>query len=381
MADDDTKTKDDDKAKPVKTRTLSDLLDQTGSSRRLSSTVIAGLAGSMKLGGSAQATLNALVLGPQSFTVTPSSVADFPMDPDTLKKTRELEGEITRLRQERDRLLSKLNDADKLQSTVAKLESTVEDLSKKEKLAFLLPKVNGVAQKLLYKSDEFQKEFLDEENDRHVFVMSVDIRRSTELMAKARSPQEFAIFMTDLCAELVSIVKDNYGVVDKFTGDGVLAFFPDFFSEDDAGWYAVSAADLCHKVFQEKYKAYRTSFRSVLADVGLGIGIDYVVARLVQMVGNLTVVGIPVVYACRMSGAKAGTTLLNQPAYEMLNEKFSPYCFFKETEIDIKNEGLTLAYEVRRSGKRYDPKGPSWAGKVQSEVDTSPKPADRNSES
>jgi hypothetical protein len=34
------------------------------------------------------------------------------------------------------------------------------------------------------------------------------------------------------------------GVVDKFTGDGIVCFFPEFFCGEDAGYLAISAAAL-----------------------------------------------------------------------------------------------------------------------------------------
>jgi hypothetical protein len=40
--------------------------------------------------------------------------------------------------------------------------------------------------------------------------------------------------------------------------------------------------------------------RAPLKDTGLGIGIDFGATRLVQMAGGLSVVGAPVVYACRL---------------------------------------------------------------------------------
>jgi class 3 adenylate cyclase len=88
-------------------------------------------------------------------------------------------------------------------------------------------------------------------------------------------------------------------------------------------------------------------------DVGLGIGIDFGPVRLVQVAGGLTVVGAPVVYACRLSAAPAGLTLLNQPAYDMVSENFGGLCFTTETTLDIKHEGRMLAYEVRTSGRGH----------------------------
>jgi class 3 adenylate cyclase/outer membrane murein-binding lipoprotein Lpp len=283
-------------------------------------------------------------------------------DKETSKKIRELEETITSLRTEakalaKDAQKAKADSAERADA-INKYEEKIEQISKKERVNFLLNGVHEKAQRFILESEEFQKKFLDASCN--AFIMSIDIRRSTELMSKARTPQQFANFMTNLCKKLEIAIKNSYGVFDKFTGDGVLAFFPDFYSGDDAGYYVISVADQCHKIFAEQYRESRGSFISVLSDVGLGIGIDYGTSYLVQMAGGLTVVGAPVVYACRMSGAPASTTLLNQPGYEKIREKFGSSCFFEETEIEIKNEGKTLAYKVRLNGRDYTPLLPTW---------------------
>ena len=167
-------------------------------------------------------------------------------------------------------------------------------------------------------------------------------------------------FITSLCAKLTGIILDNYGVFDKFTGDGILAFFPDFYSGQDSPYWAIKAAHECHNYFSMHYREKRSYFKSVLMDVGLGIGIDYGESHLVKTQDGLTVIGTPVVYACRMSGAKAGQTLLNQPAYEVTSRKFAEYVNFQESEIDIKREGRTLAYVATLSENTYEPKLPDW---------------------
>ena len=63
-------------------------------------------------------------------------------------------------------------------------------------------------------------------------------------------------------------------------------------------------------------------FTAILKDTGLGIGIDKGLSNLVIMNNSFTVIGPPVVYACRFSNAKAGETLLNQSAYEDIFEKY-----------------------------------------------------------
>lgn len=284
-------------------------------------------------------------------------------DPVTAEKTRELVNDISRLRREVEEKSAQIQ-TEKLrgkrkEEAIAILEKKVAELAQQEKLGFLLTRVSPEAHAKLLVSEEFQRSFL-EPRECSVYVMSVDIRRSTDLMLKARSPEMFATFITTLCRDLESIVKVNYGVFDKFTGDGILAFFPEFYSGSDAGYWTIKTADQCHDAFSRRYKEFRSSFTTVLTSVGLGIGIDYGPAHLVQMAGGLTVVGAPVVYACRMGGAPAGTTLLNQPAYERISEKFSSYCFLRETELDFKHEGSTLAYSVELSKNTYQPAVPEW---------------------
>lgn len=245
---------------------------------------------------------------------------------------------------------------------IAQLELTLDELRAKERISVLIGRVNMDAQRRLLVSEEFRKMFL-EKRECVAVVMSVDIRRSTELMLKARSPEAFAEFITTLCSDLMRVITNNYGVFDKFTGDGVLGFFPDFYSGEDAAYYAIAAADRCHDSFRAHYQRFRKSFTSVLEDVGLGIGIDYGSVHLVQMAGGLTVVGGPVVYSCRLSGAPSNITLVNQPAFEVISDSFGAACFISETGLDIKHEGKMLAYDVRLNGREYFPALPGWMGK------------------
>jgi class 3 adenylate cyclase len=281
------------------------------------------------------------------------------------EKVRSLQKEIHSLE---DSLKSTASELQKEKATAAghkereaNLKSTLAELEKKQQLAFLLDRVSPEAADVLLDSEQLCNEFLGSEA-RPLFAMSVDIRRSTDLMLKARTPQAFAAFITGLCNNLMDIVRKNHGVVDKFTGDGILCFFPEFFSGKDAGYYALAAADACHTTFFNHYRAHRNSFRSVLKDVGLGIGIDYGECHLVQVAGNLTIVGSPVVYACRLGGARAGLTLLNQPAYEVISERHGGSVLLEETSIEIKHEGVLVAYAANLSRATFMPSPPAWIG-------------------
>lgn len=204
------------------------------------------------------------------------------------------------------------------------------------------------------------KDLFDTTVSADAFVISIDLRRSTELMLKARKPLLFAEFITSLAGMLKTIILDRYGVFDKFTGDGILAFFPKFYSGGEVGLLAVQAAKECHQLVAQHYRNHRSSFTNVLKDTGLGIGIDYGEVSIVQMSKEITVVGVPVVYASRRGSAKAGRTLVNQPAYEQLLDNFSEFLDFSETAIDFKHEGAMVVYNVIRNEKAFPQTYPLW---------------------
>jgi class 3 adenylate cyclase len=255
--------------------------------------------------------------------------------------------------------LAEKADAAGKDERIAALNKTLGELRNRERLAFLLNQVHPGAQPLLEADEAFRNQFLASK-DCTGFVMSVDIRRSTELMLKARNPELFTAFIGDLSRQLIQIVLESFGVFDKFTGDGILAFFPDFYSGPDAGYHALSASMRCHELFSSHYRRHRHAFISVLQDTGLGIGIDFGKLHLVQVAGALTVFGPPVVYACRLGGAPPGSTLVNQPAFETLSERYGLHFSFEETIQELKHEGATVVHRVRPNSNVYIAQTPEW---------------------
>jgi class 3 adenylate cyclase len=239
------------------------------------------------------------------------------------------------------------------------LREKLRQLEAKQALKFVLDRIGADAGEVLLQSDSLCARFLSDASC-HAFVLAIDLRRSTDLMLKSRSPGLFASFIVELCMLLQNAVLENEGVFDKFTGDGILAFFPTFFSGPDAGYRTLAAADSCHQAFSSLYTRSRSAFTCVSREVGLGIGIDYGETHLARTPGSLTIVGTPVVYACRMSQAGAGTTLLNQPAYEEMSSRFGAYCILQEDTIEVKHEGLHIAYAAHLNGRPYTPVEPGW---------------------
>jgi class 3 adenylate cyclase len=268
-----------------------------------------------------------------------------------------LEEEINSLKKQLSEAIKEVTDrTEEKQGEINKLKA---DIKQKEKINHILPRIHESAREKLMQDEKFKEEFKDSRVCNAV-VISIDIRRSTELMLKARKPELFSEFVTELTSALSKVVIENLGIFDKFTGDGILAFFPKFYSGESAILRAINAAQKCHEVFTEHYNNCRKNFNVFIKDVGLGIGMDYGEVSLVNSRNELTVVGIPVVYACRMSSANAGETILNQPAHEELESQSVSDLKIVETEINIKNEGRALAYKVEKLREFKNLQKPIW---------------------
>lgn len=283
--------------------------------------------------------------------------------PESAAKVNKLNAEIYNLReqvlQQSTEIESHVQARKSIEKEVEAIKETHKILQQKEALAYLLESVNEDAHEKLLSDEKFRSRF-SAGSELAAFVVSIDIRRSTELMLKAREPRLFAAFMTSLCEDLIYICKQHHGVIEKFTGDGVLAFFPEFYLGVDAGYYALSACYAAQEAFQRCYRENRTSFTSVLKDVGLGIGIDFGSVHLLNMAGKLSIVGQPVVYACRMGGAPAGSIYLNQPAYEEAVKNLGKDFYFQETEFPIKHEGTLICYRAVQAGEHRTPRIVPW---------------------
>lgn len=256
-------------------------------------------------------------------------------------------------------LQTKKEENEQFQQKILELQNNFESIERKNELAYLTNKISEEAIDYILKNPEFISRF-SPSNDQECVVISIDIRRSTELMLKAKSPKAFTEFISNLTEGLKFIITKNHGVFDKFTGDGILAYFPDFFSGQDKLLYAIKAADECHIFFQNHYKNSRKLFTTVLKDTGLGIGIDLGTVNFARISEDLTVVGNAVVYACRLSSTEANTTLLNQSAFDDLNDTSIKQLNIKECEINIKHEGVILTYKVSGNWEKITTKTPLW---------------------
>ncbi len=294
---------------------------------------------------------------------------------ESVEKQLELQKQINTLQEKIRKIYT---DSDKKTSIqveeINKLKALNEELESKEKMKHILTRLCEEGRQKILSDDKFKLKFEHAEKHDSV-VMSIDIRRSTELMLKARSPELYSEFITKLSKKLSEIVLENFGVFDKFTGDGILAFFPKFYSGENAILRSLKAANECHKAFKIHYHDSKHCFNVFINNVGLGIGIDFGTVTIVNTSSELTVVGIPVVYACRFGNANAGDTLLNLPAMEEISRISADFIKIYESEIEIKNEGTALAYKVDVHEKAFVFKKPDWVEQTVKQEPAKAKPA------
>jgi class 3 adenylate cyclase len=164
-----------------------------------------------------------------------------------------------------------------------------------------------------FRKDELLDAVIDGEPIQ-MFVMAADIRESTLLMKEAVKFELFAFVMDKFVTAVRRGIGRSGGWFDKFTGDGFLAYWivqsgPDDRYHEDfvqaAGNIVHSAhtlVDFFHRLVLEDF---RSNSRNLPQGVGLSMGLDAGPGYLVQIAGELTVVGSPVVGAVRMVTAAA----------------------------------------------------------------------------
>jgi class 3 adenylate cyclase len=149
-----------------------------------------------------------------------------------------------------------------------------------------------------------------------MFVMAADIRESTTLMKEAVRFGLFAKIMDKFVSAVRRGIGTPGGWFDKFTGDGFLAYwvvqqgpgeeaYRRAFVEA-AGNLAHTANELVELFHSRVIEDFRRNSRNLSDGVGLSIGLDAGPGFLVEIAGELTVVGPPVVGAVRMVTAAAG---------------------------------------------------------------------------
>jgi len=166
-----------------------------------------------------------------------------------------------------------------------------------------------------------------------------------------KSPESVHNFLSDYLESMAGILFAHGGTVDKFMGDGILAFFGDPFETANHTEQCVKAAIAMQKKVRELAEKWKP-----IVDIDLKVRIGINTGKVI--VGNLgnktrieyTVIGAAVNLAQRMeSNAPVGGILVTADVREKVKDKFA---FSEKREVTVKGYGETIeAYVVEAAGR------------------------------
>jgi class 3 adenylate cyclase len=155
-----------------------------------------------------------------------------------------------------------------------------------------------------------------------VVVFFSDIRGFTS-MSETMAPNEIADLLTGYFTEMVGIVFEHGGTLDKFMGDAIMALWgAPLTTGDDADKAMQTALDMMRTLGEMNRKWAEQGRRQV--NIGIGINFGEVFAGNIGSDQRLeyTVIGDAVNVASRLCGkAGPGEILISEPFYRALKKK------------------------------------------------------------
>jgi class 3 adenylate cyclase len=145
---------------------------------------------------------------------------------------------------------------------------------------------------------------------RNLSILFVDVRGFTAFSEEVE-PEELVELLNELLTRLTTVVFDHGGTLDKYLGDGLMAFFGDPVPSEDHAEQAVRAALAMREGVERMQKRWFAAGQGALG-VGIGIATGYVTVGTIGAPTRLeyTVIGNNVNLAARLCGlASAGEIL------------------------------------------------------------------------
>jgi predicted ATPase/class 3 adenylate cyclase len=185
--------------------------------------------------------------------------------------------------------------------------------------------------------ERFRKAGLEAAGQRRsVTVLFADLSGFTELSQKIDS-EDLYVFIQQFIQELAGSVYKYDGMVDKFTGDGLMALFgAPIAHENNAELAVLSALEMCSRVGELSQKVEKLWAKDLLLHVGLHSGPVIVGGIGSDLLMNYTAIGDTVNLARRLEdAAPPGTVLVSDTVYRQTKALFN-----YETTSSLSLQGL-----------------------------------------
>jgi predicted ATPase/class 3 adenylate cyclase len=173
--------------------------------------------------------------------------------------------------------------------------------------------------------ERFRKAGLESAGQRRsVTVLFADLSGFTEISREADS-EDLYEFVQQFIRELAGSVYKYEGMVDKFTGDGIMALFgAPIAHENNAERAVLAALDMCSRVAELGDKAEEYLGKQLLLHIGLNSGPVIVGGIGSDLLMNYTAIGDTVNLARRLEdAAPPGTILVSQSVYQQTKALFN----------------------------------------------------------
>ncbi len=187
---------------------------------------------------------------------------------------------------------------DEISQLAGSVNKMASGLAEKEKVRDLLGKVvsHEIAEELLSKTIELGGE------EKVVSVLFADIKGFTTLCESA-APEAVLTLLNRYLSAITKVIEDNHGVLDKYTGDSVMALFGAPLTRENDAQNAVQAALDIQQCMVQLNKIHREEGLGLM-EAGIGVHTGLVVAGNLgsQNRLNYTVIGDSVNLSARLEG-------------------------------------------------------------------------------
>ena len=199
--------------------------------------------------------------------------------------------------------------------------------------------------------DGMNDNLMEELSNTDTVVLVGDIRKSQDLMTYSPNEDFFKNTMLDYVAQLRKIIISNYGIFDKFIGDGFVTHFNSSICEKFGKDYYRQMIKSCQEIIEFSTPFFNEWIKHIRKlppnSSGLALGIDSGIIKFKNLENHLFAIGDAIVWANRMSSiGKKEEIILNNIPYHKVKE-FANENDFETIESTTKGgEGFT-AYKLK----------------------------------
>lgn len=161
-------------------------------------------------------------------------------------------------------------------------------------------------------------------NRKNLTVLFSDIRGFTSV-TETMEPESAIELLNEYLSEMTKIIYEEGGTLDKFMGDGIMAFYGDPIEYEDHARRAVNTAIKMQERLKELREKWHSDGQEILK-IGIGINTGYVTVGNIGCEDHLdyTVIGNNVNLAARLQSlAKEGEIIISPRTYASVKDMIS----------------------------------------------------------